>query len=148
MPLNILYSNIQSYPPKQLQIKHFIETNDISLVMLVETKTRSDFNIRYRDWTTIQLNGNQITNYARGGSAIIAHPPLQTKKQNSPKLINPLNECLHCTIKIPNRNEPVHLFLVYIHPFSKIEENILIKASLYKDVIIIGDFNQNTLHKH
>lgn len=62
-------------------------------------------------------------------------------KANPPHINNPLNECLHLTIALGKKK--LHLFLVYIHPHSRIEETILVKAALYDNAIIIGDFNAN-----
>ena len=142
MVVNIVYGNIQSFLPKRTLIYNFIESNNIDLVLLVEAKIKSDTTIKYRDWKIIQHNGNQITNHARGGSLILAKPNINLKKQNSPAINNKLNECTHISISMNNADE-LHIFLVYIHPFSKIEESILTKASLYKHSIIIGDFNCN-----
>lgn len=41
----------------------------------------------------------------------------------------------------------LHIFTVYIHPNSNIEESIFIMASLYTYVIIVGDFNINNVTK-
>lgn len=142
MSLNILYGNINSYNTKKQILYNYIENNNINCVMLVETKTKcSNMDTRYRNWKTLQLNGNLITNYARGGSMIQTHPNLNMGKANPPKINNLLNECLHITI--PFQNDHLHIFLVYIHPTSKIEENVFVKASLYKYAIIIGDLNVN-----
>lgn len=138
---NILYNNINSYHRKKHLINHFVENNDINCVLLVETKTKKEDNVEYRNWNTIQLKGNQITNLPRGGSIVQTHPCLKIRKENPPSINNPLNETIH--FSIPFLEDRLHLFLVYIHPNSKIEENIYTKASLYKYAIIIGDFNIN-----
>ena len=51
------------------------------------------------------------------------------------------NETLH--MSIPFQGEKLHIFLVYNHPNSRIEDTIFTKAALYKYAIIIGDFNIN-----
>lgn len=118
-----------------------MEQNNINCVLLVETKTKCINSVKYRNWRTLQLQGNLITNIPRGGSILQTDPSLNMGKANPPKLNNLLNECLHITI--PFQNDNLHIFLVYIHPTSKIEENIFVKASLYKYAIIIGDLNVN-----
>lgn len=139
--LNILYNNINSYQRKKHLVNHFVENNNISCILLVETKTKTDNNTSYRDWNTIQLNGSHITNIPRGGSLVQAHPNLKIRKENSPSINNHLNETIH--FSIPFLEDRLHLFLVYIHPTARIEENIFVKASLYKYALIIGDFNIN-----
>ena len=62
-------------------------------------------------------------------------------KENPPRINNLLNNCIHFTL--PFQNEKLHVFLVYIHPNSIIEDTIFTKAALYKFSIIIGDFNVN-----
>lgn len=47
-----------------------------------------------------------------------------------------------CISQFPTRNDSLHIFLVYIHPNSIIEENIFIKARLCKYSVVI-DFNLN-----
>lgn len=109
--------------------------------MFVEAKTKATSNTAYKDWNILQHDGFQLHNHTRGGSLIQAHPELNIGKENPPRINNPLNECLH--FNIPFRDDRLHIFLVYIHPNSRIEENIFTKSSLYKYSIIIGDFNIN-----
>lgn len=110
------------------------------MVLFVETKTKAEQHIKYRDWQTIQKQG-YITNKTRGGSLILLKPTIPLGKANPPSINRPLNECLHFTI--PFDNEQIHIFLVYIHPHQPLEKNIFSKAAQYKYVIIIGDFNLN-----
>lgn len=113
--------------------------------MLVEAKTTENSNTSYNDWSVIQFNGNQIHNKTRGGSLVQAQPNLGIGKANPPTINHDLNECIHFTV--PFADDKLHIFLVYIHPMAKIEENIFIKASLYKYSLIVGDFNANNRAK-
>lgn len=140
-PVNILYSNIQSYHNKKHIINNYIENNDINCTLFVETKTKADTNTNYRDWNRMQHNGNLINDTARGGALVQLDPTLKMGKENTPRLNNPLNECIH--FSIPFKEDKLHIFVIYIHPHSRLEENIFIKASLYKYSLIIGDFNMN-----
>lgn len=108
--------------------------------MFVEAKIKKDHNIAYRDWDVIHRVGHTVDN-TRGGSIVQCHPGLKMGKNNSPALNNNFNETLHFTI--PFKEDKLHIFLIYIHPHSKIEETIFTKAALYKYSIIIGDFNPN-----
>lgn len=144
-PINIIYNNINSYQNKKHLLHNYVEKNNIGCTLLVETKHKQDTNIQYRNWNTFDFKGNRVTNYARGGSIIQAHPKLAMRKENSPSLNNPLNEAIHTSI--PFQDDKLHIFLAYIHPTSRIDENIFIKAALYKYAIIIGDFNVNRTKK-
>lgn len=126
---------------KKHLINNYIENNNIQCAMFVETKTKKDSNTSHRNWNTLRLDGNQIHNHARGGSLIQIHPDLKMGKANPPRINNPLNECLHFTI--PFLDDKLHIFLVYIHPHSRIEENIFTMSTLYKYSLIVGDFNVN-----
>lgn len=137
--INVLYCNINSYAKKKPLIDHYIKNNNISCAMFVETKQKSSTS--YNNWDILQFNGNQIHNCTRGGSLIQIHPDLKMGKENQPRINNPLSECLH--FNIPFLDDKLHIFLVYIHPNSRIEENIFTMSSLYKYVMIIGDFNVN-----
>lgn len=143
--INILYANINSYPRKRHIINNYIEKNNIQCALFVESKIKKDSTTNYRNWQVLQYEGNQIHNHTRGGSLIQVHPDIPMGKANSPRINNPLNECLHFTI--PFHNDKLHIFLVYIHPNSRMEENIFVKASLYKYSMIIGDFNINNRAK-
>ena len=57
---------------------------------------------------------------------------------------NPLNEVLDISIPI---NDFLHIFLIYIHPHSRIEQTIFIKVCRHKYAVIIGDFSVNTYKK-
>ena len=147
--LNIVYGNIQSYANKKHLLNYYLEQNNVNICLMVETKVHMGKEITFRDWSCIQNSGYQLTNYPRGGAAALLHPSIKVGKQNCPKLNNNLNDCLHFTVQIDDLDEKLHIFLTYIHPFSKLEENIFIKASLYKYAIIIGDFNLNkSKNKH
>lgn len=64
------------------------------------------------------------------------------KKENAPRVNNPLNEVTH--FSIPFLNDKLHIFLVYIHHSSTdIENTLFTKAALCKYALIIGDFNVN-----
>ena len=73
-------------------INYFVENNDISCVLLVETKSKINSNTTHRDWNTIQLNGNKITNLPRVGSMVQSHPKLKTRKESPPSINNQLNK--------------------------------------------------------
>lgn len=138
--LDIVFSNINGYNHKKIGINHFIDSYGIKLAMFVETKTRSDKEpVTFRNWKIIQQNGVLIHNHARGGSLVKIHPAIKLIKANSPRINNPLNECIH--FAIPFLNDKLHIFLVYIHPNSSIEENIFTMSTLYKYVLVVGDFN-------
>lgn len=137
--LNILYSNINGYLAKKEQVYNFMNNNDINLAMFVESKTKENNTVVYKNWKIIQQNGAQIHNHARGGSLVKVHPDLKMGKTNAPRINNPLNECIHFTI--PYIDDKLHIFLVYIHPHSRIEENIFTMATLHKYAVIIGDLN-------
>lgn len=141
--IRVLYSNIQSFSPKELLISNYIENNYIDLALFVETKLKASKKIMFKNWSTFQLQGQLITNYPRGGCLVLGNPKLQLIKENSPKINYSLNECVHFSIPIPSKHTRLHFFLVYIHPTLKIEENILTMAAKYEYAIIIGDFNVN-----
>ena len=126
-----------------------MERNNINCALFVETKTKENSNTRYRTWNVLQFNGNVVNNYTRGGNLVQIDPTLKMKKENPPRINNPLNEVTHFTV--PFQGDKMHIMLVYIHPTSSIEETIFIKAALYKYCLIIGDFNVNktrTKYKH
>ena len=112
--------------------------------MFVETKTKPDQSLTYGNWKHICKHGN-VTANARGGALALCRQAICLGKANPPSLNNPLNDCIHFTI--PYLNDKIHIFLTYIHPFSDLENNILVKASLYKYAIIIGDLNLNSRKK-
>lgn len=140
-----LYCNINSYPKRKLLINNFIEHQKIDCTTFVETKTKEESNTSYKDWSVIQHNGNLIHNKTRGGSLVQARPDLKIGKANPPAINDHLNECIHFTV--PFIEDKLHIFLVYIHPNLRIEENIFTKACLYKYSLIIGDFNINNRFK-
>lgn len=143
--LNILYSNINGYLSKKELVYNFIDNNDINLAMFVESRTKDSNTVVYKNWNIIQQNGALIHNHARGGSLVKVHPNLKMGKANAPRINNPLNECIHFTV--PYIDDKLHIFLVYIHPHSRIEENIFTMATLHKYAIIIGDLNTTTKPK-
>lgn len=140
-PIKILYNNINGYAKRKHLLFNYVQNENIDCVLLVETKTKTSTSTTYKDWKTINQQGNQITNYPRGGSIVQGESKLNIKKENPPRINNPLNECIH--FSIPFKNDKLHVFLIYIHPASKMEETIFIKASLYKYSIVIGDWNFN-----
>lgn len=109
--------------------------------MFVETKTKTESAVMYQNWNIIHKPGNIVNTNTRGGSLVQMHPKFQLIKANAPAINNPLNECLH--FATPFLNERLHIFLIYNHPTSLIEESVFRKAALYKYCIIIGDFNIN-----
>lgn len=143
--LNILYSNINSYVGKKRLINHFIQKNDVSCAMFVETKTSPDSEVRYQGWNTVHQPGNVLNTNLRGGCLIQLNPRYKLIKENPPVINNPSNNCMH--VAIPFKNDRLHIFLVYIHPNSLIEETIFTKAALYKYCIVVGDFNVNNQQK-
>lgn len=112
--------------------------------MFVETKIREDQALEYQDWNILNHIGEKDER-VRGGSLVKCHPSLRMGKANPPSINNRKNETLHFTL--PFKEEKLHIFLVYIHPCSKIEETIFTKALQYKYAIIIGDFNVNKVKK-
>lgn len=101
--------------------------------------------VQYKNWDSIHQPGNIINRNLRGGSLVQIHPDLKMGKSNAPRINNPLNNAIHFTI--PFKNDYLHVFLVYIHPTSDIEESIYIMASQHKYALMIGDFNWNTPRK-
>ncbi|KAL3279341.1 hypothetical protein HHI36_016848 [Cryptolaemus montrouzieri] len=67
------------------------------------------------------------------------------RKRNAPRINNPLNDSIHFII--PIENDELHIFLIYNHPTSYLEETILNMAVNYKYSLIIGDFNINNSKK-
>lgn len=139
--IKILYANLNSYINKKYLIQSYIQDNHIDCTMFVETKTRPHYSVSYRDWTTIRQDGNVLNENIRGGSLVQAAQSMNLGKANPPRLNNPSNNCIHFTI--PYHRNRLHIFLVYAHSLSIIEDNILTKAALYEHCIIIGDFNLN-----
>lgn len=113
--------------------------------MFVETKTRKESAVHFQNWNTIHHPGNIVNTNVRGGSLIQIHPKHKLNKSNALSINNPLNECLH--ISTPFQGELLHIFLIYNHPTSLIEEAIFRNAALHKFCVIIGDFNVNTRQK-
>lgn len=142
--IKILYNNINSYIPKKHLTNHFIEQNNIKCAMYVEAKIKDSHNVNYRDWTIIKKIGHKEQN-TRGGSLIQCHPSLKISKENPPVVNNPMNEVTH--FSVPFKNDKLHIFLVYFHPNSLIEETLFTKASIYQYAIIVGDFNAGTRRK-
>lgn len=143
--IKLLYANINSYHPKSHLIGNYITENHIRCAMFVETKLKSS--ITFRNWTSIQKHGNIINRGVRGGALAMGHPMIQLGKSNPPAINSPSNNALHFCITIGSNL--IHVFLIYIHPFSKIEESIFNMASLHDNCLIIGDFNPNpTKKKH
>ena len=138
---NILYTNINSYIPKKYIINNTIEKHNINCALFVESKTKPDSNTSYRNWTILQRDGNMINNNVRGGTLVQMHPALKMGKANPPRINNPLNEATHFTI--PFQEDLLHVFVVYIHPTSNIEESIFMMAARFKYAMIVGDFNIN-----
>ncbi|KAL3275131.1 hypothetical protein HHI36_019901 [Cryptolaemus montrouzieri] len=66
-------------------------------------------------------------------------------KRNAPRINNPLNDALH--FMIPFGNDEVHIFLIYNHPTSYLEETSLNMAENYIFSLIIGHFNINNSRK-
>lgn len=143
--IKLVYCNINSYSRKKYLINNFIENNDIEATLFVESKTNPESNTTYRNWDIIQADGNIVNRNVRGGSLVQINPRLKMKKCNSPRINNPLNECIH--FAVPFKEDVIHIFLIYIHATSRIENSILIMASLFKYAIIIGDFNINEVKK-
>lgn len=108
MSFNILYNNINGYTKRKHQLYNFVQNENIDCVLLVETKTKTSTITDYKNWKTIKQQGNQITNYPRGGSIVQGAPKLSLKKENPPRINNPLNECIH--FSIPFKNDNLHFF--------------------------------------
>lgn len=138
MALKLIYANINSYSPKKYLINHYLHNNDIDCIMCVETKQKENI-MPYQNWTILQQTGNILNTNIRGGCLVQAKQELKVGKANPPRINNGLNNCLHFTL--PYNQSKIHIFLVYVHHSSQIEETIFIKASLYDYAIIIGDFN-------
>lgn len=139
--IKILYANVNSYIPKKHIINNIIEKNHINCTLFVETKTKNTSNTKYKNWDVLQIDGNIVNNNVRGGNLVQIHPGLKMRKDNPPRINNPLCEATHFTI--PFLEDKLHIFLVYIHPTANIEQTIFTKAALYKYCVIIGDFNVN-----
>ncbi|KAL3275389.1 hypothetical protein HHI36_020153 [Cryptolaemus montrouzieri] len=121
------------------------KTNDINCALFVETKTKPEDNVQYRDWSIIRHDSNIVNHNSSGDSLAQIHPSLGMKKRNALRINHPLNDALH--FMIPFRNDEVHPFLIYNHPTSFLEEAILNMAVNYKFSLIIGDFNINNSRK-
>ena len=143
--VNILYTNVNSYSPKRYLINHTIEKYDIKCALFVESKTKPEANTKYRNWNVLRHDGNIANVNIRGGSLVQAHPSLNLGKANAPVINNTLNDVLHFTF--PFKEDKLHIFLVYIHPTSSIENSIFNMAMRYKYALIIGDFNVNSAAK-
>lgn len=144
--MDFIYCNVNSYLPKKYLINNTIEKYNIKSALFVETKTKPQHEISYRNWDIIKHDGNITNLNTRGGSLAMSHSSLNMKKCNGPLIRNPLNEVLH--IIFPLKNEELHVFLLYVHPNGEIEETILNMAVRYQYCIIIGDLNLNTAAKH
>lgn len=137
--LKILYANLNNYTSKKHIIGHYIEQNNINCALFVETKTNNQSNTSYKNWNILQQNGLTIMN-TRGGSLAQIDPKLKMRKENAPRINNPLNEVTH--FSIPFLEDRLHILLLYNHPnAAKIEDTVFTKATLYKYCLIIGDFN-------
>lgn len=137
--LRVLYANINSYHPKSHIIGNFINFNHINCAMFVETKSKTA--IKFKNWRVTEKAGNIINRGVRGGAVAMCDPVLQMGKSNPPRINSELNNALHFTIMIGI--EALHIFLIYVHPHSQIEESIFNMASLHHNCLIIGDFNPN-----
>lgn len=137
--LNIIYNNINSFNNKSHLIYNYIQNNNIDCGLFVETKLKNFSS--YQDWNILHKPGNIVNRNTRGGSLVMTKKFVRLGKANPPKLNNPANDCLHFTA--PFKKDKLHIFLVYVHPESLVEATIFVKASLYDNAIIIGDFNVN-----
>lgn len=137
MTLKILFNNINSFNSKKYQIFNCIENLNINCALFAETKLKDIIN--YRNWQTINKAGNILNKNIRGGQLVLCNPNLKMIKANSPQINNAANGCIHFCISF--KNDFLHIFNVYIHPLSLIEETIFTMASIYKYSLIIGDFN-------
>lgn len=142
--INFIYANINSYASKKHLIHYFAQTNNIDCIMCVETKLRGN-TTPLNSWEIIQQNGNVVNANIRGGSLVQANSNLKLGKANPPVINNNLNSCLHFTI--PFQANKLHVFLVYIHPTSPIDDTIFTKAALYEYSVIIGDLNPDARKK-
>ena len=142
--LKIIYDNINGYASKKKLMHYFTQTNEIDCIMCVETKLKDNIS-PFQDWNIVQQKGNILNTKIRGGALVQANPEVKMGKANPPVINNYPNNCIHVTF--PFRKTKIHIFLVYIHPTSEIEETILTKASLYEYSIIIGDLNPNARKK-
>ncbi|KAL3282073.1 hypothetical protein HHI36_005272, partial [Cryptolaemus montrouzieri] len=109
------------------------------------TKTKAEDSVQYKDWSIVRHDGNIINHNIRGGSLAQIHPSLGMRKRNAPRINNPLNDSIYFIIHI--ENDELHIFLIYNHPTSYLEEIILNMAVNYKYSLIIGDFNINNSKK-
>lgn len=143
-----MYTNINSYSAKRYLINNTIDKLKISCALFVETKTRPQSNTTYKNWQILRRDGVVLNQNIRGGSLVQVHPTFRMQKMNSPSINNPWNEALH--FAIPFKEDKLHIFVVYMHPNSSIEENVFTMASSKKYAMIIGDFNINnqTKRKH
>lgn len=141
--IKLLYNNINSLHNKSQLIFNYVENNNIDCALLVETKNKKL--TRYRDWTILERLGTIINKNARGGSLAMGKQHLKMGKANPPHLNDPKNECIHFTL--PFKTEKLHIFLLYVHPNSILENSILTKALLCNYAMIIGDFNPNAQKK-
>ncbi|KAL3276134.1 hypothetical protein HHI36_020853 [Cryptolaemus montrouzieri] len=67
------------------------------------------------------------------------------RKRNAPRINDPLNDSINFII--PIENDELHIFLIYNHPTSYLEETTLNMSVNYKYSLIIGDFNINNSKK-
>lgn len=135
-----MYANFNSYTPRKYLINYIRERHDVNCTLFVETKTNEYSNTKHRNWNIVQTNGNIVNINTRGGSLIQCHPGLNKKKQNPPRMNNPRNEALH--VSVPFLGDNLHIFLVYIHPDSLIEQSFFNKVSMYMYAIIINRRSQ------
>lgn len=143
-PIKLIYSNINGFNNRKEVVYNYIQNNQINALLCVETKHKADMHA-YGNWSIIQQKGNVVNNNIRGGCLAQCDSKLQMGRSNPPRINNPLNNCLHFTL--PFNKSKLHIFLVYIHPHSLIEDTIFVKASLYEHVMIVGDFNVNQQKK-
>lgn len=130
--IKILYNNINSFNNKSQLVYNYIENNNVDCALFTESKTKT--HTQYRDWTIIEKLGNIINKNTRGGSIAMIESHLKIGKANPPHQNDVKNECIHFTI--PFKNDKLHIFLIYIHPYSALEDTIFTKASLCKYAII------------
>lgn len=129
------------YQNKNHLIKNFIEKHGINCTAFVETKNKPETNINYRNWTVVTQYENTLNCNTRGGAIFQLHPDTKMRKENPPRINDTRNNAMH--ISIPFLEDRFHIFLVYVHNNSHIENSILNKSKLFKYAILLGDFNPN-----
>ena len=143
--LHILQFNVNGLSGKVTQLSHFLETNNIKIAAIQETKLTK--NSKLPDFPNYHLLNKNRTVKGGGGIAFLIHHSLNFQEEKTPPILENDSHLETQTISILGNNQHLQIRNIYLPPRSSCTTPDCappwdhISEGLNNTSLILGDFN-------